>query len=114
MSTSSVDTISVKGFLLKIIIWLPLAFVAWYFLTPAIVYIVALLSKAALSFMAGHAVLDVESQGNVVEIITRFASSEKGKEGAGTLTFGINAMKYGYGVALFSAMLLATPDKLEQ
>ena len=101
--------ISVKGFLLRIIIWLPLTFLAWYLLTPVIVYIVSFLSKAVLSFIAGHAVLDIEPQGRMLEVITKFAS-KKGEE-VGAITFTINAMKYGYGIALFIAMLLATPDK---
>jgi len=103
------ELISVKGFLLKIIIWLPLTFLAWYLLTPIIVYIVSLLAKAVLSLIAGHAVLDIEPHGRMLEVITKFAS-QKGEK-VGTITFSINAMKYGYGLALFIAMLLATPDK---
>ncbi len=59
--------------------------------------------------MAGHAVLDIESSGKMLEVITKFATRQ-GEE-TGALTFSINAMKYGYGMALFVAMLLATPDK---
>lgn len=109
MSTSSPETLSVKGFLLKIIIWLPITFVAWYFLTPAILFIISFLSKAVLSIVAGHAVLDIEVKEHLLDVVTPFLAS---KEGTGTITFPINAMKYGYGLALFIAMLLATPDKL--
>lgn len=109
METTSIENISVKKFLLKIIIWLPITFVAWYFLTPVILFIISLLSKAVLSLVAGHAVLDIEVKDHLIEIITPFLAS---KEGTGTITFPINAMKYGYGLALFIAMLLATPDKL--
>ena len=109
MTTSSPETISVKGFLLKIVIWLPITFIAWYFLTPAILFIISLLSKTVLSLVAGHAVLDIEVKDRLLDVVTPFLAS---KEGTGTITFPINAMKYGYGLALFVAMLLATPDKL--
>jgi len=111
MRKSRRSDISVKGFLFKIIIWLPLTFVAWYFLTPAILYIVAMLTKSILMLIASHAIVDIESQNRVLEVITQFASSNKGMD-AGALTFSVNAMKYGYGLALFTAMILASPDKL--
>ena len=104
--TSTTNTLSVKGFLLKILIWLPLTFVLWYFLTPAIIYIVALLTKVVLSFIAGHAVMNVEQNEHVMHIITNFANNASRKE---TLTFAIDVMKYAYGLALFPAMVLATP-----
>ena len=109
MGETSVKTISVKGFLLKIIIWLPVTFVAWYFLTPVILYIVSYLVKAIFMFLAPHAVLAIEQQGHLIEVVTKFAASEKGKD---ALTFTVNGMKYGYGIALFFAILLTTPDKL--
>jgi len=104
--------ISVKGFMLKILVWLPISFVAWYFLTPVIVYIVSFLSKAILLHTTNGAVLNVEQQGHVLHIITRFIAPEENTINKGQLVFVINAMKYGYGIALFFAMLIATPDKI--
>lgn len=111
-STVKTSPISVKGFLLKILIWLPIIFVAWYFITPVIVYLLSFLLKATLSLLAGHAVVDVEQQGQILHVITRFAAEKTNDVNKGQLVFVVNAMKYGYGMALFAAMLLATPDKL--
>ncbi len=112
MAKSSNDSFSVKGFLLKILIWLPITFVAWYFLTPVIVYIVSFLAKAVLTLVAGHAIIDLEQQGHVLHVITRFAAAKTNEANGGQLVFVVNVMKYGYGMALFVAMLLATPDKI--
>ena len=111
-TTISTSPILVKGFLLKIIIWLPIIFVAWYILTPVIVYLLSFLLKTTLTLLASNAVLDVEQQGHVLHIITRFAAEKTNDINKGQLVFVVNAMKYGYGMALFVAMLLATPDKL--
>jgi len=111
MEKNTTDPISVKGFLLKILIWLPICFVAWYFITPAIVYLLSFLSKAILVNITNGAVLDVEQQKHVLHVITRFPAAETNEVNKGQLVFIINAMKYGYGIALFVAMLLATPDK---
>ena len=110
---SEVDTkaISVKGFLLKIVVLLPLTFFAWYLITPAILYIVSWLTKSVLLFFASHAISDIEQHGRVLEVITKFTSAPKEK-GVEAITFTVNAMKYGYGIALFAAMVLASPDKL--
>lgn len=113
MNTSnSKDIISVKGFMLKILIWLPIIFVAWYFLTPVFVYIISFLSKTVLLHTTNGAVIDVQQQGHVLHIVTRFAAEKTNDVNKGQLVFIINAMKYGYGIALFFAMLLATPDKI--
>jgi hypothetical protein len=105
------ELISTKGFLLKILMWLPICFVAWYFITPAIVYLLSFLGKGILVNISNGAVIDVEQQKNLLHIVTRFPAAETNEVNKGQLVFIINAMKYGYGIALFVAMLLATPDK---
>lgn len=112
MNKADEKVLSVKLFLLKILIWLPITFIAWYFITPVLIYIIAFLSKAILSFVASSSVVDVDPVGHVLHIVTPFASSAPTEENQGQLVFVINAMKYGYGIALFIAMLLATPDKI--
>ncbi|MEB8431311.1 hypothetical protein OO007_03665 [Cocleimonas sp. KMM 6892] len=112
MTKESEQIISVKGFLLKILIWLPITFVVWYFLTPVILYVLSFLAKATLTLVAGQAVVDVNVYEHVLHIVTPFAAEKTNDVNQGQLVFAINAMKYGYGIALFIAMLLATPDKL--
>ncbi len=102
----STDILTVKGFLIRVLIWLPIMFVLWYFLTPAIVYLVSLLSKTVLSFVAGKAVVGVEQHEHVMHIVTNFA---KDATNTARLTFVVDVMKYAYGLALFPAMVLATP-----
>lgn len=112
MIKTSKDRISIKGFLFKIIIWLPITFVIWYFLTPFILYILSFLSKAVLTLLVGQSVLDVDVYEHVLHIVIPFPAEKTNEVNTGQLVFAINAMKYGYGLALFVAMLLATPDKI--
>lgn len=112
MTKASHEIISVKGFLLKILIWLPIIFILWYFITPAILYVLSFLTKATLTLLVGQAVVDVEVYERVLNIVTRFSAQKTNEVNKGQLVFSINAMKYGYGIALFVAMLLATPDKM--
>ncbi|MGK0271932.1 MAG: hypothetical protein ACI88H_002598 [Cocleimonas sp.] len=107
-----VEAMSVKGFLLKILIWLPLTFVVWYFITPAILLVLSFLAKTVLTLIAGQSVVDVDVYERVLHIVTPFAAEKTNDVNQGQLVFAINAMKYGYGIALFVAMLIATPDKL--
>lgn len=109
---ANTNAISVKGFLFKILIWLPLAFIIWYFLTPAIVYLVAFFSKGIILQTTNGTVIDLVQHNQVLHIITKFAAPQENEINAGRLVFAVNVMKYGYGLALFAAMLLATPDKL--
>lgn len=98
--------LTVKGFLLRVLIWLPISFVLWYYLTPAIVYLVSLLSKPVLSLVANEAIVNVEPHENVLHMVTAFA---KDATNTGKLVFTVDVMKYAYGLALFPAMVLATP-----
>lgn len=98
--------LTVKGFLLRVLIWLPISFVLWYYLTPAIVYLVSLLSKSVLSLVANEAIVNVEPHENVLHMVTAFA---KDATNTGKLVFVVDVMKYAYGLALFPAMVLATP-----
>ena len=112
MASNTKHNLTVKGFLLKILIWLPITFVVWYFVTPAILFIVSILSKIILTSLINQTVIDVYVYENILHVVTPFPAEKSNDINKGNLVLIINAMKYGYGVALFIAMLLATPDRL--
>jgi len=107
------STPSAKAFLLKIILWLPLAFLVWYLLAPAIIFLVAMLANILLPTFVPHAIQGVEQHFLMIDIVTQFSVPGEGADAdrSGDLIFSVRAMKYGYGIPVLLAMILATPGK---
>lgn len=108
--------LSLKPFLSKIFLWLPLTFITWFFCAPAIIYLATLLANIVLPLVVGYAVESVEQQGLFLDVVTHFSIRGQGANSAraGQLIFTVNAMKYGYGVPLLLTMVLATPARVSQ
>ncbi len=102
-------------FLLKTLLWLIPAFVAWYLLGPILLVPTVGLTHLTFTHFFSYAVSAVEQQGGVVDVVTRFtatasvnATTSSGLQG--DVVFTINALKYAYGVPLFLGLILATPS----
>jgi hypothetical protein len=109
--------VSAKGFLGKVLLLLAPAFALWYWLAPVVIFPVALLLRLALLTFYPEAFADVEQQGYHVDIVTRFSASlvagAQQPPGQDTvLVFTLNALKYGYGLPLLLALMLAAPGPL--
>lgn len=109
--------VSAKGFLLKVLLWLAPVFALWYWLAPVVIFPVAQLLRLALLSVYPEAFADVEQQGYHVDIVTRFSVSlvpgtrlPPGQDA--DLVFALNALKYGYGLPLLLALMLAAPGPL--
>lgn len=110
---------SAKGFLLKTIVWLLPMFAVWYWLAWLAVLPVAGLASLALGWFYPQEVLAVEQQGYHLEIVTRFGLDmvPQAAAPAGTdarVVFGINALKYCYGLPLLLALTLAVPGTVSR
>lgn len=106
--------VSAKRFLFQTIAWLIPAFALWYWLAPILVMPVGGLTSFALGWFYPHDILQVERQGYHLETVTRFgvdmlpqATVPPGADAQ--VVFGINALKYCYGLPLLVALTLATP-----
>lgn len=109
---------SAKAFLGKVLLWLPVTFTVWYWLAPLLIFPVAVLLRLALGAFYPEAIAGVEQQGYFLDIVTRFSASllpgavpsSPGQETE--VFFTLNALKYGYGIPLLLALLLAVPQSL--
>ena len=107
---------SLKGFLLKVLLWLPAAFAAWYYLSILHVAPIAWLSGLALGGLFPDAIAGVVQHGNHVEIATNLSASLLQSGAAprgGTIAFDLNPLVYGYGLPLLSGLIIASPGELE-
>lgn len=97
----------VRGFFVAALIWLPTAFIAWYWLAPAVqvgAWLVADLARAA--FLA-HTVTAIEVHGRLFEIVTRIPA-DSGGEAAAVLTFALDPLVFASGMPLFAGLTLAS------
>jgi hypothetical protein len=106
----------IDRFLLLTLLWLAPMFVLWYGLAPLLLMPVAGWTHWTLSHLFPHAIVAVEQQGMMVDIVTRFAvaapTDGSAPPGApGQLVFTINALKYTYGWPLLLALTLAAPTQ---
>ncbi len=104
----------VKRFLWQILIWLPAAFFAWFYMAPTIMLPIAFLSDLFMTSIFPNVIAAVESTGYELDIVTQFAppgGTPAAVPGAqeGLLVFSINGLLYGYGLPLFTALVLSSP-----
>ena len=104
----------IDRFLIFTVLWLAPAFVLWYALAPLLLRPVAGWTHLILTQGFGYAIIAVEQQGTLVDIVTRFVMAAPADGAApsgasGQLVFAINALKYAYGWPLLLALTLAAP-----
>ena len=91
----------ISAWVLRLAGWLPVCFVAWWFLASAMDVLVGELSRFALNALAGGFVTQTETGSGGITFVTRVAS------GAGYLTVDVEPRLFSYGLPLGAAILLA-------
>ncbi|MFI4970600.1 MAG: exosortase H-associated membrane protein [Lysobacterales bacterium] len=117
----------IREFALKAVLWLPLAFVIWFWLAPLWMFPALLIAKQALlgvwsdlfsSVAQGGDVLDASGHviaraGYLVQLGTTVTvavpAGPAGPGGIGVLEPTINPMVYAYSLPLFAGLAMATP-----
>ena len=105
---------SLKHFLGKTLLLLPLCFGIWYLTAALWIWPVAICADSLLPLLFPHLVAGVEQAGHNLNIVTHLGDiqifTEQHKMAA--LEFSLNPRAYGYSLALYSAILLASPSAL--
>ncbi|MBP6807701.1 MAG: hypothetical protein KAX64_00805 [Chromatiaceae bacterium] len=104
-------------FFLKVLAWMPVTFSLWYFSAEVGLWPVTQLVDGFLSFQTPHAIQSVTQVGHQIQVSVYLAVPDltaqlSGGSAGGMVLEGkflVNALKYGYCIPLFTALLLATP-----
>jgi len=108
--------ISIKYFLFRILLWVPISLAIWYFSYPALLFLSSILSNILLPFISNHAIhlTQLNADNISLDIITNFIDRipNEPADKKGRMAFTINVMKYAYGLPFFIALALASPTTL--
>jgi hypothetical protein len=102
----------IRGFGLRAVLWLPLAFFLWFVLAEALVWPVIQLAGFALTSLWPSLFTDVVQSGHTMDVGTRLLVDQVGADGRGgigELVLTQNPLIYGYSLPLFSGLAMATP-----
>jgi hypothetical protein len=107
----------VTAFFLKVLAWMPVTFSLWYFSAEVGLWPVTQLVDGFLSFQIPYAIQSVTQVGHQIQVSVYLAVPDltaqlSGGSAGGMVLEGkflVNALKYGYCIPLFTALLLATP-----
>jgi hypothetical protein len=104
---------ALSRFLLRVLLWLPVCFGAWYFLSVLFTLPLALMVDALMGWVFPNLVEGVTQKGNELTVVTRAVVSVHAGSGArtGDILFELNPLKYGYSVPLYTALVLAVPGE---
>jgi hypothetical protein len=100
---------SVGLFALRTLGFLPLAFAAWYFAAPLLLWPALQLVRALAYFAFGDIVRAVEQSGALATFVT--ALHAPGAAAAGIITVDVNLLLYSFGLPLFVALTLAARER---
>ena len=99
----------VARFVVRILAWLPLAFVVWYFAAPLLLWPVKLLVEAVARVGFGDLVQALEQHAAVVTFVTTLKPGEA-KAASGVITVDVNLLLYSFGLPLYAALVVAARE----
>ena len=100
--------IALGAFVLRVFLWLPPCFAAWYLGAHFHTEIAAGFARLFIAFFNGLLVSATENGTELVFVTTLKVEQAGQAAHAGVLTVDVNPLIYTYGLALFLALMLAT------
>lgn len=99
----------VVRFVAGVLVWLPLAFVVWYFAAPLLLWPVKLAVEAVALLGFGDLVRAVEQHGAEVTFATTLKPGEARVAG-GVIAVDVNLLLYSFGMPLYAALVGAARE----
>jgi hypothetical protein len=99
----------VTRFVARILAWLPLAFVVWYFTAPLLLWPVKLLVEAVSRLAFGNLVRALEQHAAVVTFVTTLKPGDA-RAASGEITVDVSLLLYSFGLPLYAALVVATRE----
>jgi len=96
-------------FIVRVFVWLPVAFVVWYFAAPVLTWPAALLVELAARAGLADLVRGVEQSGATLTIATSLRAGGTLAR-PGQVTVDVNALLYSFGLPLYAALVLAARE----
>ncbi|TRX75360.1 exosortase H-associated membrane protein [Pseudomonas mangiferae] len=98
----------------RVLLWLPLLFVAWYLLSPLVANLVAGLLHTPLRLLSDGLIFKLDADGALVHAVVRLGGGQYGSLTVppgrlAELVLEGRPMIHGYGIPLFFALLLGLP-----
>lgn len=112
MSEGAVAPVSIKAFLLRALLWLPLAFFFWILWRELFVAPVTLLVDLLLTGRWPEQFYAIVQNGHQLEAEVLMAVPEEAaRQGQGrpVVAIPVNPLIYGYGLPLFAGLVICTP-----
>jgi len=105
---------SLHRFALKVFLWLPLCFGAWYFASILLAVPLASVLDALMTWIFPDLVQAVMRKGNALLVVLRteaIGAELNAATSVPAVAYPINPLIYGYSVPLYSALVLAAPGE---
>ena len=104
----------VKTFLLKVLLWIPVCFAVWYYLRGVIGVPTYFGVKAIMTSLFPDIIRNIEFHGHQVNVVLQFTPENlPGLEippgQVAEMIFSVNSLMYGYGIPLYTGLVLASP-----
>lgn len=103
---------SVKGYFLRVVAWLPLFFVLWYFLAGVFSIVPMLASQWIINLIQHNLVLELESIGRHAEYVTSLTVPMADQAKTGNVIITLNPLIYSWNIPVLLALCYAVQDEL--
>jgi hypothetical protein len=99
----------VGHFFLRVVLWMPVLFLVWFYMAIVMAWPITWLANLSLPTLLPGFITGVDQDGYMIDVVTRFQTGAQAGQ-IGEIIVSVNPLMYGYGVPLFTALLLATPE----